>query len=247
LVWIFFIYGSIFLEVKHNLIENPIIILGGFLITSEAYFQMKSFFENSCNRRVYIVEVTRNDWLKSSNIKGWVNILDKVQETVSMAISETGTEKIDFIGHSSGGIILRLFLSDQLFGGKKYNGKLITENLITLGSPHQALRATKLRKFVNEKYPGCFFNEVNYISVGGKVDIKSKNSYFITKMLARRSYESISGVSKCEGDGLVPLSSSLLEGSSKVILKDTYHGGIFGKYWYGSVLRVNNWWEKIKL
>jgi len=208
---------------------------------------MKSFLEESRNRKVYIVNVTRLDWLKSSTIKGWINILNKVQETVSRVICETKTEKIDFIGHSSGGIMLRLYLSDQLFGGNKYNGKLITENLITLGSPNQALRATKLRKFVDEEYPGSFFKEVNYISVGGAVDIRSKGAYFLTKFIARRSYASINGDFNCEGDGLVPLSSSLLEGSYKVILQDTFHGGKFGESWYGSASRVNDWWEKINL
>jgi len=114
--------------------------------------------------------------------------------------------------------MLRLYLSDQLFGGKKYNGKLITENLITLGSPHHSLRATKLRKFVNEEYPGNYFNEVNYISVGGAVDIRSKQTYLLTKCIARSSYYLISGNFNDEGDGLVPLSSSLLEGSNQVIL-----------------------------
>jgi len=221
--------------------------LGGFLVTSEAYLHIKNFLEKNCNRKVYIVNITRIDWLNSSTVKGWINILDKVQKTVSKALCETKTEKIDFIGHSSGGIMLRLYLSDQLFGGMKYNGKSITENLITLGSPNQALRATKLRKFVDKEYPGCFFNEVNYISVGGVVDIYSKEAYFLTKFLAPRSYVSISGDFNSEGDGLVPLSSSLLEGSKQVILQDTFHGGIFGEFWYGSKSRVMEWWRTIKL
>ena len=203
--------------------------------------------EDKCNRKVFIVNVTKSDWLKSSTIKGWINILDKVQDTVRKVIFETKTEKIDFIGHSSGGIMLRLYLSDQLFGGNQYNGKLITENLITLGSPNQALRATKLRKFVDKEYPGSFFKEVNYISVGGTVDIRSHEASFLTKILARRSYESITGSSNCEGDGLVPLSSSLLAGSYQVILQDTFHGGLFGESWYGSESRVNDWWRKIRI
>tara|TARA_B100000963_G_C22534002_1_gene628880 strand:- start:457 stop:1071 length:615 start_codon:yes stop_codon:yes gene_type:complete len=203
--------------------------------------------EESSNRKVYIVDIQKIDWLQSSTLKGWINILDKVQKTVSKAIFETEAEKIDFIGHSSGGIMLRLYLSDKEFGGKKYNGKLITQNLITLGSPHQALKATKLRKFVDDEYPGSFFNEVNYISVGGKVDIRSKQSSFLTKYFARSSYKSISGTLNIEGDGLVPLTSSLLEGSDHIILQDTFHGGIFGEYWYGSKSKVNEWWRITKL
>ena len=230
-----------------SLINNPVIILGGFLVTSEAYLCLKNFLEVSFNRKVYIVNVTRIDWLKSSTMKGWITILDKVQENVSKAIVESKTERIDFVGHSSGGIILRLYLSDQPFGGKIYNGKLIADNLITLGSPNQALRATKLRKFVDKEYPGSFFKEVKYTSVGGKVDLRSREAYYLTKVLARRSYKSITGSPNCEGDGLVPLSSSLLEGSNQVVLQDTFHGGIFGESWYCSSSRVNDWWSKINL
>ena len=97
------------------------------------------------------------------------------------------------------------------------------------------------------EYPGSFFNEVNYISVGGVVNIRSKEAYFLTKFLARRSYESISGDFNSEGDGLVPLSSSLLEGSNQVILQDTFHGGIFGEFWYGSKSRVMDWWGSTEL
>ena len=219
--------------------------MGGFLITPEAYLCIKNFLEVTRKRKVYIVNLTRNDWLKSGTIKGWINILDKVEKTAYKVILETKTKKIDFIGHSSGGILLRLYLSDKLFGGKNYNGKIITENLITLGSPHQALRATKLRKFVDQEYPGSFFKQVNYISIGGRVNIQSPQSYLLTKLLARRSYKSISGNSNSEGDGLVPLSSSLLDGSNQVILQDTFHGGIFGEYWYGSESKVNDWWSKI--
>ena len=67
----------------------------------------------------------------------------------------------------------------------------------------------------------------------------------ITKIFARSSYKSISGNSNCKGDGLVPLSSSLLDGSKKIIISNTVHGGFFGKEWYGSASRVKEWYSKI--
>tara|TARA_B100000989_G_scaffold64032_1_gene44320 strand:- start:192 stop:482 length:291 start_codon:yes stop_codon:yes gene_type:complete len=87
---------------------------------------------------------------------------------------------------------LRLYLSDEAFNDEIFNGKSHTKNLITLGSPHQAVKATSLRKFVNEKYPGNFFKNINYVSIGGEVDIKSKQKSLITKIIARGSYKSIS-------------------------------------------------------
>ena len=136
--------------------KNPLILLGGFLITSEAYIEIKNTLEKNFARKVYIVEISRMDWLKTNSIEGWSNILKKVDNCVKNALIKSSTKKIDLIGHSSGGVILRLYLSKDIFNGKNYNGNEFTSNLITLGSPHQAKRATSLRKFVDEKFPGNF-------------------------------------------------------------------------------------------
>ena len=226
-------------------IKNPIIILGGFLITSEAYTPTKHTIENISGRKVYVVDVSRGDWLKSNSADGWINILNKVKNKVAFALKETEAKKIDLIGHSSGGIMLRMYLSSEPFKGATYNGKSIAKNLITLGSPHQAVKATKLRRFVDEKYPGNFFKNINYVSIGGKVEINSNQTSLLTKFIARNSYKSISGDKNASGDGLVPLSSSLLNNSQQIILPRTVHGGIFGKDWYCSPTKVKEWWNQI--
>ena len=225
--------------------KNPLILLGGFLITSEAYYEIQKTLEKNFSRKVYIVEVTRIDWLKTNSIKGWSNILTKVDYCVKNALRKSSTKKIDLIGHSSGGIILRLYLSKDLFNGKNYNGCEFTSNLVTLGSPHQAIRATSLRKFVDEKFPGNYFKNVNYISIGGELTLNSSESSFLTKAFAEKSYKSISGENISTGDGLVPLSSSLLKGSQKIILPETSHGKIFGKNWYGVNERIIEWYRQI--
>jgi len=136
-------------------------------------------------------------------------------------------------------------MSDKEFNGKIYNGKSITSNLITLGSPHQAKRATRLRKYVEIEYPGNFFKEVNYVSIGGKLGINSDRTTLITKLLAKKFYKSISGNPEEDGDGLVPLSASLLQGSQKIIISDTTHSAIFGKNWYGTSLKTKEWFSQI--
>ncbi len=226
-------------------LENPIIMLGGFLITSEAYTPAKNIIENISNRKVYVVDVTRGDWFKSNSPEGWINILNKVKDKVALALKESNSKKVDLIGHSSGGIMLRLYLSSESFRDEIYNGKSIARNLITLGSPHQAIKATALRKFVDEKYPGNFFKNINYVSIGGEVEIYSKQTSMLTKLIAKNSYKSISGDKNESGDGLVPLSSSLLQNSQQIILPNTVHGGIFGKNWYGSTFKVKEWWNQI--
>ena len=226
-------------------IKNPLVLLGGFLITSETYYEIKKTFEKNFSRKVYIVEISRMDWLKTNSIAGWSNILNKVDYCVKNVLKESTSRKIDLIGHSSGGVMLRLYLSKDKFNGKNYNGCEFTSNLITIGSPHQARRATSLRKFVDEKFPGNFFKDVNYISIGGELTVNSSESSFLTKALAEKSYKSISGGGISTGDGLVPLSSSLLKGSQKIILPETSHSKIFGKNWYGINKRIIEWYRQI--
>ena len=191
------------------------------------------------------MQITKIDWLKTNTVKGWGNILNKVDNCVRNVIKETNAKKIDLIGHSSGGVMLRLYLSKDLFNGKKYGGSDFTSNLITLGSPHQAKRATPLRKLVDEKFPENFFKNVNYVSIGGELEVKSSDSSLITKLFAKNSYKSISGEQTSIGDGLVPLSASLLNGSQKIILPKTSHSKIFGETWYGTNDRINEWYKQI--
>ena len=78
-------------------------------------------------------------------------------------------KNIDLIGHSFGGLMLRLFLSDQLFNNDICNAKSISKNLITLGIPHKAIKVNELRQFIDDQYPFNFFENINYVSVGGEI------------------------------------------------------------------------------
>ena len=222
--------------------DQPVIILGGFLIDPSAYKEMKEYIKTRTNNKVIIVNVSKLQWLFTNWSFGWKIILDKVNNIVKELSSESPTNKVTLIGHSSGGMILRLYLSDILFNRVTYNGKRYANCLITLGSPNQAKRATYLRNFVSSKIPGSFYSkDVNYISVAGELDLNGPVATKTSLRLSRSSYLAINGSETVIGDGLVPRDSALLIGSKQIVIKETAHGKTFGKEWYGSKKRVEEW------
>ena len=226
-------------------LDQPIIVLGGFLIDSSAYEEMKEFIKSRTKNKIVIVPVNKIEWLCTNWPFGWKIILDKVEKIVKELSIDSPTNKVTLIGHSSGGIILRLFLSDLLFCRKRYNGKIYANCLITLGSPNQAKRATYLRSFVSSKLPGSFYNkDVSYISVSGELDLNGPIATKTSLKLSKSSYRALNGKANVIGDGLVPCDSALLDGSKKVVIKETAHGKAFGKYWYGSKIKVEEWLNK---
>ena len=227
--------------------RQPIVILGGFLISRDAYTPMKNVLQSKINMPIEIINTNKYDWLLTNWEIGWKRLLDRVEIAVNKMISLSPTGKVTLIGHSSGGLILRLFLADQPFSKKIYNGAKNCNFLITLGSPNHALNGTRLRLMVDKSYPGSFYKDkVKYISVAGKIDLKNDNNISkFTKKSALASYRSILGEDYKLGDGLVPIKSALLSGSKQIILERTSHGGLFGKYWYGSEERINLWWKEL--
>ena len=116
--------------------------------------------------------------------------------------------------------------------------------LITLGSPHQGLRATPLRARVDRKFPGCpEADRVDYVAGAGRLDPLGANASSFSSRSAARSYRQIMGEPDLQGDGLVPLSSALRRDARWIELADTAHGGLFGQSWYGSTDRIERWWS----
>jgi hypothetical protein len=148
---------------------------------------------------------------------------------------------VTLIGHSSGGIMLRLYLDDAPFQGRSYDGKALADTLVMLGSPHTALKATVLRQMVQRRLPGSpFADRVRYLSVAGDLDLV--NASPMARRLAPTAYRNSTGDAHDRGDGLVPVASALLEGSTQLVLPGVAHGGAFGSCWYGNPEVVERWW-----
>ena len=225
--------------------EQPIIILGGFLINCSNYNEMVEYLKSRTNNKVVIIPVTKIEWLSTNWSFGWKIILDKVEKIALELSQESSTNKVTLIGHSSGGMILRLYLSDLLFRRKIYDGKKYANCLVTLGAPNQAKRATYLRNFVSSNLPGSYYcKDVSYISIAGELDLSGSIASKTSLRFSERSYRALNGKSDVIGDGLVPKDAALLIDSKQIVLKETAHGKAFGKDWYGSKDKVREWFNK---
>ena len=152
--------------------------------------------------------------------------------------------------------MLRLYLDNQLFLGRNYNGRSLSNLLVSMGSPHTAIRATALRQMVNQKLPGAYFSDVvHYVSLAGDLNLLpapggAGENIMATKTAVRiapTAYRNITGNAQDRGDGLVPIRSAHLAGSQLVVLKGVAHCGAFGSSWYGTPSVVQGWWSQVSL
>ena len=222
---------------------QPIVILGGFLIAAEAYKPMAAWLKLQGVSDVLVVPMTRLDWLLTTRRFGWRRVLDRVDAMVKQVQHQSPSGKATLIGHSSGGVMLRLYLSKETFEGNVYAGSERCDRLITLGSPHQAVRATPLRAMVDRRFPGCYESGVDYVAIAGKLELCKGNASALSRIGAKASYKRAINNDVCLGDGLVPVESALLHGARSLIQNDTAHGGLFGDIWYASTQRVDEWWN----
>jgi pimeloyl-ACP methyl ester carboxylesterase len=151
------------------------------------------------------------------------------------------TEKVTLVGHSAGGVLSRLYLSDEPFRGKIYAGIERVSTLITLGSPHHNPKRAHMRRRVEDELPGAFYApRVRYVSVAGRA-IAGDREGTRRERLSGWLYGHLCGRRDVWGDGLVPVGNALLGGADHVILPGVLHAPLFGKPWYGSPEIVEQW------
>jgi pimeloyl-ACP methyl ester carboxylesterase len=168
--------------------------------------------------------------------------------------------KIALIGHSAGGWISRVYLSNRSYGGKSYNGTELCHTIITLGTPHAEAPGPAFRgvEWANRE---ALSVQVRGLAVGG-IGFPGNSSGELTRSAYSFCKPSSDGTDM-DGDGLTPIFSSLaMEGVNveKMVLNNVTHfpwsdagiwGNLFapdlamrhkrGSPWYGDDHALDQW------
>lgn len=196
---------------------------------------------------VFLVPARSFEWMLSLSRAGWALLLHRLDETVQRALTVSATGKVTLVGHSAAGVVSRLYLSPERFEGQACGGYRSVAHLITLGTPHNSRSHydAQVRQWVDATYPGAYFApDVCYSSVIGKHRRGNRHGG-LWERVAYRSYGALTGQPEDWGDGIVPISSALLEGSNQCIIDGAAHfWGLYGLRapWYGSGPCVRRWW-----
>ncbi|NJP05996.1 MAG: alpha/beta hydrolase [Chloroflexaceae bacterium] len=223
--------------------SNPIVLVGGWLSSAQDYLGLARLLSRPPhNRIVYIADISRREWFRMRD-PDFRYVLNIVARTVDLALHETGSKRVDIIGHSAGGRIARAYLGDQPHLGVVYNGQRFVSSLITLGTPHTTWEVfvRQFGQFVNDAYPGAFYPHIAYRSVAGE-SVQGKRFGTPEEMFAHRSYELVINDGQSIGDGVSPTSSCYLPGAENLILPGVRHAPYNApRRWYGAPAVMMQW------
>jgi pimeloyl-ACP methyl ester carboxylesterase len=226
---------------------KAIIIIGGYNSLWPAYLGMARGLEDLTGLRAVGVPVMPWDWWMAEQARDASNILRKVSRTVVWARRRLDARCFVLVGHSAGGLIARVYLSDRSAWGTTYAGVQHTTSLITLGSPHCSNTASPTSWFLTDMAdhlaPGApFADRVQYRAVAGRyLEGTPHGSY--RQRRAHRLYTYFSGRGDIWGDGIVPVDCALLEGAEPLVLDGVAHSRRVGREWYGGAKAlIRRWW-----
>ena len=222
----------------------PIVVVGGHMSWPIEYRGLARVLAEVSGSEVSVVPISPLDWVLG-RVRGYGQLVFEVASVVDKALLESDTNRAVLVGHSTGGILARVYVGgDPPYGGRRYSGHRRVSHLVTLGTPHNAPNKRSVAPIaeVNELFPGALHESIRYLCVAGAAADGSSSGR------VRRRYERFVGDGRVKGDGEVPVESALLPGAKHLVLDDLYHGrlrgGLRGR-WYGSDREtVGRWWPE---
>jgi triacylglycerol esterase/lipase EstA (alpha/beta hydrolase family) len=222
----------------------PTVILPGFFAGAAPYQPVLEAL-NTLGIPATIVPLTRDSWWPTVGGRPMTPILTQLAATVEQTCQQYGCDRVNVVGHSAGGWIARIFLGDQPYGGQCWQGWQRVASLVTLGTPHQSQEQWTRRNidFVNDTYPGAFWEPVRYVCVAGRSVQGRRQWNQWQQWIAYNSYQLTCGQGNTWGDGITPVVSAHLPGAVNLTWEDVVHSPGSSRPWYGSPALVPQWAE----
>ena len=239
-------------------VDPTVLVLGGFLMSPPFY---RPFGERLRRRGVAAVVVDRiwtPDWLLAGSF-GLSRVMGKAEEGLRRAALVATREPrsrgapVLVIGHSTGGVLARLLARDRPLAGARFGAAGAIGAIVTLGSPHRMdiegragrTMVARAARLAHRSAPGAWLApEVGYVSVGSRAVVGRPDGVGRERVAdaVYRAFIPSLGPAPIDGDGLVPLASTLLDGTHQVVLDGIIHGQGAGEPWYGTDPALECWW-----
>src|ERR687893_1102488 len=121
----------------------PIVVVGRHRSWPTEYLGLTRILAELSGSRVSVVPITPLDWVLG-RIRGYGQLVFEVASAVDKALLENGSDKVVLVGHSTGGILARVYVGgDPPYGGGRPPGHRRVSPFIFLGTPPNAPRKKK--------------------------------------------------------------------------------------------------------
>ncbi|GAC1462668.1 MAG: lipase [Ktedonobacteraceae bacterium] len=222
--------------------KHPVVIVPGLFARPQHYRAWVQRLEAlSAHIQVFVVDASLAHW-QGTLTERFGPLLQLLGATVAEALRQTGASKVTLIGHSAGGRVARLWLSDRSYNDVTCGGHWLTRALIMLGAANQTQEpwSRKSVAWANRYAPGAFYPNVTYVTVIGKA-VQARLSARPQEILASINYRVQGGLAGQWGDGVIPVTQAALPGATNMVIEGIWHVAIAGRPGYESAAALECW------
>jgi hypothetical protein len=227
------------------------LIIGGLLTPPVGYRRMRRRLLERGAQRVDIAPVDVLDWARAG-LSGFGALQAKVAHAIRRTHADAHAP-ILLIGHSGGGLLARLAMSDAPYRGRVGGAAPMVGCLVTLGSPHdlhlaplaRSHEGVRLAAFLARYQPGAWHAPgTAYLTVAS--DAVAPGARPGRRGPVARTQDAVfrritGPILDPGGDGIVSAALAHLEGGERIELHATFHG-VIGSPWYGDASAIDTWW-----
>lgn len=223
--------------------DLPIVVVGGFLSSPLTYSALSAEIRRQSRAPLTTVPLWPPLWLYLGATLRPDMALTLLDEAVRAVRCASGAPAVRLIGHSLGGLLARLYVSQRRGGGAQ------VAQIVTLGTPHRVfvsntllgMRARALIRRLNRECDDQWMATHDLLAVAGQSIFGDRDGPLAARV-AHGAYADFTGAGDCWGDGLVPVESARLPGARTLVLPGAGHAPLAGP-WYGSPPFFARWWH----